>query len=89
MKATDPYTILEYPLSTEKAVREMESSNSLIFIVDKRANKTQIKWAAQKAFEVKVIDIQTQIQPDGKKKARIKLHPDSLAVDVTTKLGLV
>lgn len=89
MNEADPYRILKYPISTEKAVREMEANNCLIFIVDKKANKKQIKWAAEKAFGVKVIGIRTQIQPDGKKKAYIKLHPSSIAADVTTKLGLV
>ncbi len=85
----DPYKILLSPLSTEKSVREMETKNSLIFIVSNRANKRQVKWATQKAFDVKVVDIQTLILPDGKKKAYIKLHPDTHAADVTTKLGLV
>ena len=89
MTAADPYSILEYPISTEKAVREMEALNSLIFIVCKRATKQQIKWAAQKAFDVRVLDVRTEVLVDGRKKAFIKLHPDTLAADVTTKLGLV
>ena len=85
----DPYQILKYPLSTEKAVKEMELSNSLIFLVDNRATKEQIKKAAEKAFDVKVIKVRTMIGPDNKKRAYIKLHPDYPAIDITTKLGLV
>jgi len=85
----DPYDVLLYAMSTEKAVREMEARNCLIFIVDRKSGKRDIKWAAQKAFDVKVVDVNAVILPDGRKKAYIKLHPDNLAVDVTTKLGLV
>lgn len=85
----NPYSILKYPLSTEKAVREMETSNTLLFVVSKRANKKQVKWAIEKEFGVKVIDVRTLISQEGTKKAYIKLHMDTPAVDVTTKLGLV
>ena len=85
----NPYSILKYPLSTEKAVREMETSNTLLFVVSKRANKKKVKWAIEKEFGVKVLDVRTLISQDGTKKAYIKLHMDTPAVDVTTKLGLV
>ena len=85
----NPYSILKYPLSTEKAVREMETSTTLLFVVSKRANKKKVKWAIEKEFGVKVLDVRTLISQDGTKKAYIKLHMDTPAVDVTTKLGLV
>jgi len=67
MANLDPYNVLQYPLSTEKAVREMEVDNCLIFICDKRAIKSQIKWAVEKAFDVKVIKVRTLITPKGLK----------------------
>ncbi len=85
----DPYNILRHPLSTEKAVREMEANNTLLFAVVKSANKRKIKWAIEKEFGVKVVGVRTVISPKGIKKAYIKLHTDTPAVDVTTKLGLV
>ena len=42
----DPYSIIKNPVSTEKAVRLMESENKLLFAVNKEANKRQIKEAA-------------------------------------------
>ncbi len=84
----DPYKIIEYPLSTEKAVREMEADNCLIFIVDKNANKKQIKWAIEKAFDVQVVKVRTVLSSKGKK-AYIKLSEDTPAIDITTQLGLV
>ena len=88
MAAQDPYDVLKYPISTEKAVRQMEAENKLIFIVDSKANKATIKWAIQKAFNVKVSKVNTLKTRTGEKKAYIKLRPETPAVDVTTALGL-
>ncbi|MEM2874046.1 MAG: 50S ribosomal protein L23 [Candidatus Nanoarchaeia archaeon] len=88
MAIKNPYDILKYPLSTEKAVRQMEAENKLIFIVDSKATKAAIKWAAEKAFNVKVAAVNTLITRTGEKKAYIKLKPETPAADVTTALGL-
>ncbi|MBS3065359.1 MAG: 50S ribosomal protein L23 [DPANN group archaeon] len=88
MIANDPLAILKYPLSTEKAVRKMEAENVLLFVVDKKATKKQIKWAVEKAFNAKVLSVNTLIDNSGIKKAYIKLSPETLAVDITTQLGL-
>ncbi len=85
----EPLTILKYPLSTEKAVRQMEADNKLIFVVDKNATKQSIKWAVEKAFNAKVESVNTTIHLDGTKKAYVKLKPETLASDITTQLGLV
>jgi ribosomal protein L23 len=89
MKGNDSSQILEGPISTEQAVREMEANNTLIFKVAKNATKPQITWAIEKEFEVKVVEVRTQITQKGFKKAFIKLTEDTSAVDVTSKLGLV
>ena len=39
--------IIHHPLSTEKSIRLMESDNMLVFIVDKKATKPQIKKAIE------------------------------------------
>merc|ERR1712065_47180 len=39
------FSVLKYPLNTEVAVRKIENDNTLIFIVDNRANKPGIKNA--------------------------------------------
>ena len=83
----DPYVIIKYPLSTEKAVREMEAENCLVFIVDKAATKRAIKWAVDKAFSVKVIGVRTLITMNGEKKSYVKLSADTPAADITSKLG--
>jgi large subunit ribosomal protein L23 len=84
----DSYDIVKYPLMTEKAVRLMESENKLIFVVDKKAKKPEIKKAAEEIFKIKVLKVNTLILK-GKKKAYLKLSPDTPAIDVATQLGLM
>jgi large subunit ribosomal protein L23 len=85
----DPFKILKYPYLTEKSVALIEKENKLVFIVDRKANKKQIKEAFEKLFEVKVERVNTLITRDGRKKAFIKLKPEFKALDVATKLGVV
>ena len=84
----DSYDIIKNPLMTEKAVRLLESENKLIFIVDKKAKKPEIKKAVEEIFKVKVLKVNTLII-QGKKKAYLKLSPDTPAMDVATQLGLM
>ena len=85
----DAYAIIKYPLSTEKSIRMMESENKLVFVVDRRAEKGDIKKAVEDIFKVKVDRINTSIGIKGKKKAYVKLRADFPAIDVATKLGLM
>jgi ribosomal protein uL23 len=85
----DAYTVIKYPLTTEKNVRLMQAENKLVFIVDIKSNKIDIRKAVEEVFNVKVIKVNTAIMPTGKKKAYVKLSPDDLAIDVATDLGLM
>ena len=89
MKGNDVFDILKYPLATEKAVRAIEAENTLIFAVAKAATKSQIKWTIEKEYKVKVSNVRTLNDMKGIKKAYIRLDPSTLAVDVTSKLGLI
>ena len=81
--------IIKHPISTEKAVRLMESDNKLTLIVDLKADKKQIKKAVEEIFGVKVVNVNTMITTLGKKKAYVKLAKETPAIDVATKLGLM
>ncbi|MBD3204594.1 50S ribosomal protein L23 [Candidatus Woesearchaeota archaeon] len=81
--------IVKYPLSTEKSIRLMESENSLIFIVDTKATKQEIKKAVEKMFGVKVVKVNTSISPNYKKKAYIRFSDETPAIDIATQLGLM
>ena len=85
----DPYKIIKHPVSTEKAVRLMESENKLTFIVDRKSKKPEIKKALEELFKIKVNKINTLILPSGKKKAYVKLSLETPAIDVATQLGLI
>lgn len=86
---TDPYTIIKNPITTEKAVRLMESQNKLTFITHPAATKQEIKEAVEKVFKVKIMKVHTLIMPKGMKKAYITLSPETPALDVATQLGLI
>ena len=52
------YDIIFAPVITEKTAA-MEAEGKYVFKVDVRANKTQIKQAIEKAFNVKVENVNT------------------------------
>jgi len=85
----DPWKILKYPYLTEKSISLIETENKIVFIVDRKATKQKIKEVFEKAFEVKVEKVNTEITLDGIKKALIKLKPEFKAADVAVKLGIV
>ncbi len=80
--------ILQYPLRTEKAIKLIETENTIIFVVERRANKIEIKKQIEKDFNVKVKAINTEIRAN-KKMAYIKLRNENPAIDIATKLGLI
>jgi ribosomal protein L23 len=67
----------------------MQNENKLVFIVERKTKKEEIRKAAEELFKVKVIKVTTTILPDGKKKAYLKLSPETPAIDVATQLGLL
>ena len=81
--------MLLYPLVTEKAVGMIEKENKIVFIVNRKANKKQIKEVFEKVFGVKVENVNTLITRDGRKKAFIKLKKEFKASDVAVKLGIL
>ncbi|MBI1971784.1 MAG: 50S ribosomal protein L23 [Candidatus Aenigmarchaeota archaeon] len=83
------WEILAHPLMTEKSIGLIEKENKLVFVVDLRSNKVDIKNAMEKAFDVKVDDVTTAITRKGQKKAFIKLSKDSSASEVATRLGML
>ena len=85
----DAYEVLQFPLNTESAMKKIEEYNTLVFIVDRRANKRQIANALKKAYDVDADKINTLVRPDGKKKAYIRLHKDQDALDVSNRIGFI
>merc|ERR1719407_184608 len=85
----DRYQILKYPLTTESAMKKIEENNTLVFIIDVRASKVQIKEAIKKMYDIDTQKINTLIRPDGQKKAYVRLTQDYDALDVANKIGII
>lgn len=58
----DHFAIVKYPLTTESAMKKIEEHNTLVFITDLRANKSQIKAAVKKLYKVDVAKINTLVR---------------------------
>jgi ribosomal protein uL23 len=81
--------MLLHPLNTEKGMRGMQEANTLVFAVERQDTKEDIRKAVEEQFKVKVIGVRTQISLQGRKKAFVALSPDTPAIDVATKLGML
>ncbi|MGI6327523.1 MAG: 50S ribosomal protein L23 [Dethiobacteria bacterium] len=90
----NPRDIILKPLITEKSTAQMEEKK-YSFVVDKKANKIQIKNAVEEIFDVKVRDVNT-LSVKGKprrmgvhrgyrpgwKKAIVTLTEESKAIEI-------
>ncbi|XP_064240798.1 large ribosomal subunit protein uL23-like [Aotus nancymaae] len=85
----DHYAIIKFPLTTESAMKKTEDNNILVFIMDVKANKHQIKQAVKKLCDIDVAKVNTAIRPDGEKQAYVRLAPDYNALDVANKIGII
>jgi len=81
--------VISYPLMTESASLMVEKDNKLIFIVNLKAGKSDVKRAVEELYEVKVDRVNLLITPQGEKKAFVKLKPEYKASDVAIKLGIL
>jgi large subunit ribosomal protein L23 len=80
--------VIKYPVSSEKAIRLMEAENKLLFVVDIKAGKQEIKKAVEELFKAKVMSVNTLIY-GGQKRAYVRFAPESPAIDIATSLGLM
>jgi large subunit ribosomal protein L23 len=85
----EPSDIISYPLMTESASIMVERDNKLLFIVNLKAGKSDVKKAVEQLYEVKVDKVNILITPKGEKKAFVKLKPEYKASDVAIKLGIL
>jgi large subunit ribosomal protein L23 len=83
------YEILRRPLITEKSTVEKDKGNKLVFEVDQRANKIEIKQAVEQMFKVNVLDVTTMTMRGKKKRAGrfFTKRPDWKKAMVTIKPG--
>lgn len=81
---------MRYPLTTESAIKKIEDDNTLVFIVNDNSNKTMIKSAVKKLYNIKVVKVVNVLnQPDRLKKAYVRLAPDYDSLDVANKIAII
>lgn len=51
--------VMKRPMLTEKSIVMREMHNQIVFEVDRRANKVEIRQAVERIFGVKVLDVRT------------------------------
>ncbi|CAL8071747.1 unnamed protein product [Calicophoron daubneyi] len=85
----DAFRIIQNPVTTEAAMKKIEDNDTLVFIVDRRANKPAIKAAVQSLYNIKVAKVNTLNCPKNIKKAYVKLPPDFDALDVANRIGII
>jgi len=76
------------PVTTEKAVKMLDLDNMLLFEVNRKFKKEEIKKEVEETFDVKVVKVRTLIRQN-KKFAYVRLDKSNLAIDIATKLGMI
>ena len=65
------------PLVTEKSTHQQTTRNAYTFQVHANANKSEIKKAVEKLYEVKVRDVRTLVRKGKPRRSRFKLAKTS------------
>jgi large subunit ribosomal protein L23 len=81
-------TVIQHPLVTEKAMNEMDFQNKLQFVVDVDATKPTVAAAVAERYDVTVESVNTQVTPQGEKKATVRLSEDDEAQEVASRIGV-
>ncbi len=83
------YEILKFPLITEKAVNMIEAENKLVFIVNQKAGKGEIRKAVESLYGVEVDRVNIIRDMKSRKRAIVKINKKYKADDIATKLGVL
>jgi large subunit ribosomal protein L23 len=85
----NPRDIIFEPVVSEKSYDLIQAYNTYTFVVDRRANKTEIKQAIAEIFEVRVDRVNTINRKGKMKRTGYKMgkRPDSKRALVTLAVG--
>lgn len=81
------HRIILHAYVTEKSMDEMERQNKLEFVVDRRANRSEIRRAVEQTYQCKVSKITTKIVPSGKI-ATVRFAKEFSAEDIGSRAGV-
>lgn len=87
--ASEPFDVIKFVVMTEKAIQLIERQNKLVFVVDRNAEKKDIKKAVENAFSANVSNVQTMIDQLGRKKAFVRFAKAGEAGEIAIKLGII
>ena len=80
---------IKFVSMTEKSVKIIELENKLVFIVDRKSSKEEIKKAIKQTFDVDAEEIKTCIDQKGRKKAFVKFKDPGMAGEIAMRLGVI
>ncbi len=88
-QARTAYEVIIRPLSTEKAIRQIEFQNKLGFVVHAKATKGEVKRAVEELFTAKVTKVNIFNSFRGNRRAIVTLAKDTPASDISAELGMI
>ena len=84
----DSYSVIIKPHVTEKTMNLIDLNNEITFVVNRKANKNQIKRAFEELYDEKVAKVNTHINTRGEKVAYIKLVEEEMAEELAVRIGV-
>jgi large subunit ribosomal protein L23 len=81
------HRIILHAYVTEKSMDEMERQNKLEFVVDRRANRADIRKAVEETYQCKVAKVTVKIVRAGKI-ATVRLAKEFSAEDIGGRAGV-
>ena len=81
------HRIIMHVYVTEKSMDEMERQNKLEFVVDRRANRAEIRRAVEQTYQCKVEKLTVKIVRSGKI-ATVRFTKDFSAEDIGGRAGV-
>jgi large subunit ribosomal protein L23 len=85
----NPWNTIKYVHMAEKSMNMVEKENKITFMVNGKADKNDVKKAVERAFNVRVESVNIENTQKNEKKAYVKLSPESKAIDIATKMGMI
>ena len=81
------HRVILHAYVTEKSMDEMERQNKLEFVVDRRANRAEIRKAVEQIYQCKVAKITVKIVRTGKI-ATVRFAKEFSAEDIGSRAGV-
>ena len=81
--------VLIHPVMSEKSISKIETENKIVFYIDSKATKKDVKDAMNFFYKAKVDKVNILRDTKGNKKAIIKFKPEVKANELANKIGII